>query len=209
MNYFFDTNILLDFFISNRENHNDVIFLFDELRNRDNEYEFWIDRDSISTINYILRKENFRNDITGQMISNFSITGETSILLEANEYTIKNGVDYEDVVKVLSAQKIEAVLFLTHDQELLSRNDDFNIQIMSIFEILRKMGFQKTLLGDWIKSEDSEDTEIENLSIMSLVYEINKINQLSREEYTDEIRLRNNKLISKLDEYTKKLKDSK
>lgn len=206
MNYFFDTNILLDFFISNRENHNDVIFLFDELRNRDNEYEFWIDRDSISTINYILRKENFRNDITGQMISNFSITGETSILLEANEYTIKNGVDYEDVVKVLSAQKIEAVLFLTHDQELLSRNDDFNIQIMSIFEILRKMGFQKTLLGDWIKSEDSEDTEIENLSIMSLVYEINKINQLSREEYTDEIRLRNNKLISKLDEYTKRLK---
>jgi len=148
MKYFLDTNIILDFLIDSRKNFVSVRLLIEEIRKRDLKSEFWIDRDSISTINYLLRKETLKNEITKTIIMSFNIASNTDILVNSINIASNENLDYEDVVKVKTAEEIKAVFFITEDKKLLHYKK-FKISVFNIEDILMKFGYEKNLLGKY------------------------------------------------------------
>lgn len=155
MKYFLDTNIILDILIDSRKNYKVARTLLDEIKRRDSKAELWIDRDSISTIDYLLRKEMDKNLIVKEIIKSFNIANDIDILLESSNIANNYNLDYEDVVKVKTAEKIDAVLFITEDKKLL-KSDNFKINLMSIEQILVQFGYEKNLIGEFKKITNQE-----------------------------------------------------
>jgi len=165
MKYFLDTNIIMDFFLESRKNFKLLKVLLKEIKKRDEKAVFWIDRDSISTINYLLRKNQIKNEITREVIKSFNIACNTSILREALNVSIEENLDYEDVVKVRTAEELESILFLTEDKKLL-KSEVFKITILSVEQMLLKFGFQKNLLGEFTLPEPQIEIERKGLAVI-------------------------------------------
>jgi len=155
MRYFLDTNIILDFVFDSRKNHRGSRLMIKEISIRDTKKEFWIDRDSISTIDYILRKEHMRTEVVREIIKNFKIANSINILEESINISQANKLDYEDVVKVKTAEDVKAVMFITEDKKLL-KAQCFSITLEDTNSILIKFGYEKNLIGEFIKKTKRE-----------------------------------------------------
>ena len=148
MIYFFDTNIIMDFLLDSRKNFKVTHILMQEIKKRDSDMEIWIDRDSIGTINYLMRKDILKNEFTETIINSFNIASSTDILNESIAITKAENLDFEDVVKVKTAESIKANIFITEDKKLLN-SDCFEIPLNSVEQMLVKFGFEKNLMGDF------------------------------------------------------------
>lgn len=169
MKYFLDTNVILEFFIENRKNHKNIRLLLQEISNRDIETEIWIDRDSISTIDYLLRKSENRHAIIESIIHNFKIANDISCLKESFDFSVKHNADYEDIVKVMTADRIESVVFLTADKKLLSLSKHFDIKIIAIEQMLKKFGYSKNSFDEFEKPKTKVQLKKEELiSVISI-----------------------------------------
>jgi len=155
MRYFLDTNIILDFVFDSRKNHRGARMMIKEISIRDIKKEFWIDRDSISTIDYILRKEPMRTEVVRDIIKNFKVANSINILEESINISQANKLDYEDVVKVKTAEDIKSILFITEDKKLL-KAQCFSVTIEDTNSILTKFGYEKNLIGEFIKKTKRE-----------------------------------------------------
>ena len=182
MKYFLDTNIILDYFICNREHHEAINTLLREVHKNDDEAQIWIDRDSISTIDYIMRKETTRADVVSMIINSFNIANNIDVLSDAINFSKKHRADYEDIVKVMTADKTESVVFLTHDKKLLSFDAKFDINIMNIESMLIKFGYQKDLFGNYTLGGKTElpNDMIDILDIMTEEQRIKALTEVKK-----------------------------
>lgn len=175
MIYFLDTNIILDFLIASRENHKNVRLLLKEIASRDIDAELFIDRDTVSTIDYILRKSKNRSMVVATILDHFKIANSVDILKESLRISNEQNLDYEDIVKVKTADCIGSAVFITSDKKLLSNKDNIGVSVvlMNIDEMLLKFGYEKNLLGDYESkfAEDELEKEIKELNSLIAQYE--------------------------------------
>jgi len=159
MKYFLDTNAIMDFLLDSRKNFRAIHILFEEIKKRDDDMEVWIDRDSIGTINYLMRKDILKNDFTETIINSFNVAADTEKLQESITLTKKYNLDFEDVLKVKTAESIQANVFITEDKKLLN-SECFSIPLFNTESMLLKFGYERNLLGEYYTTPRDKRREI-------------------------------------------------
>ncbi len=137
MKIFLDANICLDFLDSSRPNSKDSIFWY--MKNKDNQnLEFYFSGDFITTFYYILtQKRKLESSIVINAINQLcqEITPiylvHTDFLLTQKSFSENIFDDFEDLMILQSASRINSDIFITNDKNLLNLSNFNNITIQN------------------------------------------------------------------------------
>jgi predicted nucleic acid-binding protein len=114
MRVYLDTNVIIDFLNPAREQHKHSRKLIQSLIA--NKYEIIISEDMLSTVFYINNEKritlDFFNSIQDSwMISSFG----KNVIKDSIDLSIKNNIDFEDVLQCLCAKKNNCDALITND----------------------------------------------------------------------------------------------
>ena len=137
MKIFLDANICLDFLDSSRPNSKDSIIWY--MKNKDNQnLEFYFSGDFITTFYYILtQKRKLESSIVINAINQLcqEITPiylvHTDFLLTQKSFSENIFDDFEDLMILQSASRINSDIFITNDKNLLNLSNFNNITIQN------------------------------------------------------------------------------
>lgn len=137
MKIFLDANICLDFLDSSRINSKDSISWY--MKNKDNHtLEFYFSGDFITTFYYILTQKrklesniviNAINQLCQEIIPVYLV--HTDFLLAQKSFAENSFDDFEDLMILQSASRINSDVFMTNDKKLLNLSNFNNITIKS------------------------------------------------------------------------------
>lgn len=137
MKIFLDANICLDFLDSSRTNSKDSISWY--MKNKDNHtLEFYFSGDFITTFYYILTQKrklesniviNAINQLCQEIIPVYLV--HTDFLLAQKSFAENSFDDFEDLMILQSASRINSDVFMTNDKKLLNLSNFNNITIKS------------------------------------------------------------------------------
>ncbi|MEA1918555.1 MAG: PIN domain-containing protein [Campylobacterota bacterium] len=138
MKIFLDANICLDLLDTTRDNSEDSITWY--LNNKDNsKYEFYFSSDFVTTIFFILTQKRNLNPKDVLKAMDALMSEITPCYLSHRDYEVAKYIfyenafdDFEDLLILSSANRIECHLFITNDKKLLALKKQDNIKIVSI-----------------------------------------------------------------------------
>lgn len=138
MKIFLDANICLDFLDSSRLNSKDSISWY--MKNKDNQdLEFYFSGDFITTICYILTQKrkleaniviNAINQLCQEITPLYLV--HTDFLLAQKSFSEDSFDDFEDLMILQSALRVNCNIFMTNDKKLLKLTNFNNIKIQTI-----------------------------------------------------------------------------
>ena len=131
MNIFLDTNIILDFYDSDRGHYFPTSILFDlALKNK---IQLTICAQSFITAFYILRKSYPKDELYNNMRSLFKICHVSPVDESIKKALNREGYDFEDTVKFFSSKTTDVDIILTRDKRGFS---EFSGRFMTAEEFL-------------------------------------------------------------------------
>lgn len=137
MKIFLDANICLDFLDSSRLNSKNSISWY--MENKDNQdLEFYFSGDFITTFYYILTqkkklKANIVIDVINQLCEEIVpiYLSHSDFLLAQKSFSENKFDDFEDLMILQSASRINSDIFITNDKKLLNLVSFNNIKIQT------------------------------------------------------------------------------
>ena len=136
MKIFLDANICLDFLDSSRLNSKDSISWY--MKNKDNQdLEFYFSGDFITTFYYILTQKrkleaniviNAINQLCQEITPLYLV--HTDFLLAQKSFSEDSFDDFEDLMILQSALRVNCNIFMTNDKKLLKLTNFNNIKLL-------------------------------------------------------------------------------
>ncbi len=117
-NIFLDTNIVIDFLDSTRENHNLSVKLMEELISED--YKIFISEDMLSTIYYLIKDKQKVLMFLKDILAEWNIVSfDKDVISQAIEISLEKKTDFEDMLQCLTAKKYNCIL-ITNDRKFIN-----------------------------------------------------------------------------------------
>ena len=122
MKVFLDTNVILDFYDSNRGHYMPTAIVFDLAIK--GEIQLAVCAQSFITAFYLLRKAYDKDELYRSMKSLFKLCQITSVDEQIIERALlREGFDFEDTVQYFSSKTIDADIILTQDSKGFNEYD--------------------------------------------------------------------------------------
>lgn len=122
MKVFLDTNVILDFYDSNRGHYMPTAIVFDLAIK--GEIQLAVCAQSFITAFYLLRKAYDKDELYRSMKSLFKLCQITSVDEQIIERALlREGFDFEDTVQYFSSKTIDADIILTRDSKGFNEYD--------------------------------------------------------------------------------------
>lgn len=122
MKVFLDTNVILDFYDSNRGHYMPTAIVFDLAIK--GEIQLAVCAQSFITAFYLLRKAYDKDELYRSMKSLFKLCQITSVDEQIIERALlREGYDFEDTVQYFSSKTIDADIILTRDSKGFNEYD--------------------------------------------------------------------------------------
>lgn len=122
MKVFLDTNVILDFYDSNRGHYMPTAIVFDLAIK--GEIQLAVCAQSFITAFYLLRKAYDKDELYRSMKSLFKLCQITSVDEQIIERALlREGCDFEDTVQYFSSKTIDADIILTRDSKGFNEYD--------------------------------------------------------------------------------------
>lgn len=129
---FLDTNIILDFLDSHRENHSQAKQLFNKIV--EDEYHVIISEDMLSTIFYIIKNKQAVLEFFKLIIKKWDVIpfGNETIATAIDLCLQKPGQDFEDTLQCLCAKSAGCEFLISRDNSFI----DCGLRVLSLAEFL-------------------------------------------------------------------------
>ena len=134
MKVFLDTNVILDFYDSNRGHYMPTAIVFDLAIK--GEIQLAVCAQSFITAFYLLRKVYDKDELYRSMKSLFKLCQISSVDKQIIEKALlREGYDFEDTVQYFSSKTIDADIILTRDNKGFN---EYNIRHITAEEFLNE-----------------------------------------------------------------------